>query len=268
MRVIDAHIHYCPGEDYFDTIAVNAGHKNTAEHLKEEYERLEIACGVVMGNEGLNPDVSYHGFMRYCVGVDSNSLGRDKLENSVELLEQHLKREDCVGIKLYPGYSPVYITDPVFEPVYELAEEYEKPVAIHMGTTAGLSAYLKYCHPLTLDEAAVKHPYVQLVMCHFGNPWLVDAAAVLDKNANVAADLTGIVEGHIDGQFYEEQEGYLELLRVWLRYLRNDNHIMFGTDWPLVNIEEYIGLIARLFPEKSYDKIFFENANRIYRLGL
>ena len=76
------------------------------------------------------------------------------------------------------------------------------------------------------------------------------------------------MEGHIDGEFYEEQEGYLELLRVWLRYLRNDNNIMFGTDWPLVNIEEYIGLIARLFPEKSYDKIFYENANRIYRLGL
>ena len=84
MRVIDAHIHYCPGGDYFDTIAVNAGHKNTAEHLKEEYERLDIACGIVMGNEGLNPEVSYPGFMRYCVGIDSTFMGKNKIDASAD----------------------------------------------------------------------------------------------------------------------------------------------------------------------------------------
>ena len=52
------------------------------------------------------------------------------------------------------------MTDAVYEPVYELAAAYDKPVAVHMGETAGPSAYLKYAHPLTLDEAAVKHPQI------------------------------------------------------------------------------------------------------------
>ena len=65
------------------------------------------------------------------------------------------------------------------------AASYKKPVAIHTGATAGSNALLKYSHPLTLDEAAVAHPDVQFVMCHIGNPFLMDAAAVLEKNGNM-----------------------------------------------------------------------------------
>ena len=59
----------------------------------------------------------------------------------------------------------MYVTDEVYEPLYDLAKAYKKPVAIHMGQTAGSRAYLKYSHPLTLDEAAVRHPDVNFVMC-------------------------------------------------------------------------------------------------------
>ena len=38
MRIIDAHLHFWPGEPYFDEIARNAGHKNTEVHLHCEYE--------------------------------------------------------------------------------------------------------------------------------------------------------------------------------------------------------------------------------------
>ena len=40
MKIIDAHLHFCPGREYFDGIAVAAGHENTEEHLREEYRRL------------------------------------------------------------------------------------------------------------------------------------------------------------------------------------------------------------------------------------
>jgi len=43
---------------------------------------------------------------------------------------------------------------------------------------------------------------------------------------------------------------------------------MFGTDWPIVNLSEYIEFFKRIVPEKHWDKVFFENANRVYRLGL
>ena len=270
MRIIDAHLHFCPGEIYFNQIAEAAGHENNWAHVQKEYERLNIVGGIVMGNRSMDPAAHvYPDVFRYCIGIDRTYLRGSSLDKAAAEIEVHLQRPQCAGIKLYPGYNPVYVYDEAYEPIYELAKEYRKPVAIHTGETAGQGALLKYCHPLTLDEAAVKHPYVQFVMCHFGNPWLMDAAAVVDKNDNVALDLSGLLEGpfQVDALF-GKKKGYLDQLRAWLDYLDNYDDVMFGTDWPLVNLEEYIAFVRRLVPEEEHEKVFFENANRIYQMGL
>ena len=41
---------------------------------------------------------------------------------------------------------------------------------------------------------------------------------------------------------------------------------MFGTDWPLANLEDYITFTKDIIPEKHWDAVFFENAKRIYQL--
>ena len=274
--IIDAHLHFVPGNPYFTQIALEADHENTEKHLQEEYKRLGIAHGVVMGNRTLAlEDHVYPEFLSYCIGLDSSvmieELAAEKgnpggLTRATDLVEQHLKRKNCVGIKLYPGYNSVYVTDPMYESFYDLAKAYKKPVAIHTGETAGPHALLRFSHPLTVDEAAMRHPEVQFVMCHFGNPWLNDAAAVMSKNPNVAADLSGLLEGRVNTEkFFSEQTGYVELLRTWLQYV-NYRDIMFGTDWPLANLEDYIKFTMKLIPEKLYADIFSRNARRIYGL--
>ena len=159
------------------------------------------------------------------------------------------------------------MTDEVYEPIYDLAKAYKKPVAIHMGQTAGSRAYLKYSHPLTLDEAAVRHPGVNFVMCHFGNPWLMDAAAVVEKNENVMTDLSGLLEGKINfPKLLEQQRGYFDTLKTWISYCSQYEKFMFGTDWPLANYGDYIEVVKWLIPEEEWDKVFYENAKRIYGL--
>lgn len=269
MKIIDAHLHFCLNDPYFDTIAAAAGHENTPEHLMSQYEELGIAGGVVMGNRGLEPERHrYPGCLKYCIGMDHTYLKAHHVADAADQIEYHLKQEQCCGIKLYPGYNPIYITDNVYEPIYELAAYYGKPVAVHTGETAGPNALLKYSHPLTLDEAAVSHPNVQFVMCHFGNPWLNDAAAVVSKNHNVAADLSGLLEGRVCvPEFVRDQRGYVEALRTWLGYLSYDR-ILFGTDWPLVNLKDYIEFIACLVPEKHQEGVFWKNAARVYGFKL
>ena len=45
----------------------------------------------------------------------------------------------------------------------------------------------------------------------------MDAAAVVEKNENVAADLSGLLEGKFDiPEFLEEQSGYISTLKTWL----------------------------------------------------
>jgi len=109
MKIIDAHLHFVPGEEHFDQIAIAAGHQNTVEHIREEYKKLGIVCGIVMGNRKLEPEShQYPEFMRYCIGIDSFYLTKHDIAESYDQIEQNLKRSSCVGIKLYPGYSHIY----------------------------------------------------------------------------------------------------------------------------------------------------------------
>lgn len=270
MKIIDAHLHFCPEMEGFTELAVAAGHENNGSYLQQIYNEMGIVKGIVMGNRTVDPaDHVYPEFLCYCIGLDSTCLNESLLPDEIDKLEENLKRRQCVGIKLYPGYTPVYVSDPAYEPVYELARAYNKPVAVHMGETSVPGAYLKYSHPLTLDQAAADHPEVQFIMCHYGNPWLMDAAAVISKNDNVAADISGLLEGRVClDRFFSEKQGYIEALRTWMGYLHEYDGIMFGTDWPLVNLGEYIEFVQRLVPEKYHEKVFFENASRIYGLGI
>jgi predicted TIM-barrel fold metal-dependent hydrolase len=269
MDIIDAHIHWFTG-DYTQDLARRAGHENSEEHLRDEYGRLGIAGAVVMGNRGLEPQRhTYADFMRYCIGLDSFSGYREDLNNTYDLVEQNLRRHSCVGVKLYPGYNFQYVYDQGYGPIFELAERYAKPVAIHTGATAMPSAKLKYCHPLTLDEAAADFPRVQFVMCHLGNPWITDAAAVISKNPNVSADLSGLLEGKPNiARLLREQSGYIKHIKTWLGYMGAYDRLMFGTDWPLANIEATIEFVSRIIPERHHENVFAHNARRIYGLEL
>ncbi len=136
-----------------------------------------------------------------------------------------------------------------------------------MGVTSHSGAKLKYCHPLTLDEAAAEYPGVRFIMCHLGNPWIVDAAAVISKNPNVSADLSGLLVGKPDiPKLIHDQSDYVNHLRTWLSYTNAYDRLMFGTDWPLANIESSIAFIKHLVPEKHHSAVFAGNAKRIYSL--
>ena len=104
-------------------------------------------------------------------------------------------------------------------------------------------------------------------MCHFGNPWLLDAAAVVEKNENVMTDLSGLLEGKIDfPKLLQQQRGYFDALKTWISYCSQYEKFMFGTDWPLANYGDYIEVVKWLIPEEEWGKVFYENAKRIYGL--
>ena len=270
MKIIDAHMHFSKAIPSFAPMAERVGHLYTEEHLQAEFARLNIERAVVMGNGSIRPEChQYPDFLRYCIGLDNKVMEALPDAHILDLLEQNLQRESCVGIKLYPGYNHVYVGDARFFPLYELAAQYDKPVAIHTGSTANGMGFLKYCHPLTVDEAATQFPKTRFVMCHFGNPFLQEAASVLEKNPKVSTDLSGLLEGRVDlDAYFLDRAVYAELLRGWLSYVGCWDRVMFGTDWPIVNLEEYIRYIQRLVPRAHWQNVFFDNANQIYGLGL
>ena len=271
MKIIDAHLHLFPSSPGTDAMAEAVGHQNSIQHLRQAYGELDMVHGVVMGNRSLDP--AYHDYppdlFHYCIGLDSVLMeqGARPVPDLAELVEANLRRETCCGVKLYPGYNKIWLSDPLYEPVYQLAAQYDKPVAVHMGLTAHARAHLKYCHPLALDEVAADHPDVQFVMCHFGSPFLDSAAAVLSKNPNVSADLSGLLEDPVDLEvWFQEQAGFAGLLRTWFAAAGCWDRLLYGSDWPIVHPETYIAFLQKLVPPAHWDQVFSLNARRVYGL--
>ncbi len=272
MKIIDAHLHLFQ-EQEAEEMAQGVGHHNSVEHLRQVYGELGVVHGVIMGNHSLEP--AFHDYppdlFHYCIGLDSSLLEEDgvAVPDMLEKVEANLRRRNCCGIKLYPGYNKIWLSAPLYEPIYELAAQYGKPVAVHMGLTSFPQAHLKYCHPLTLDEVAADHPETQFVMCHFGNPFLEAATAVIAKNPNVSADLSGLLEGRVDlTEYFAEQAGYVFQLRTWLAASGSWDRFLFGTDWPIVNLGEYIKFVQNLVPGRFWDAVFYKNAKRVYSLDV
>jgi predicted TIM-barrel fold metal-dependent hydrolase len=142
--------------------------------------------------------------------------------------------------------------------------EYDAPVMIHTGDTFSNTAKIRFSHPLTVDDIAVDNPELKIVMCHLGNPWIVDCQEVIYKNKNVYADISGL----FIGDFTQSVESYyVNKIKELLSYVGDPHRILYGTDWPISDIESYIKFVQSLnLDQRESDLLMFGNAKKIFRL--
>jgi hypothetical protein len=195
----------------------------------------------------------------YCAGVhDSPNLSG---------LESGLNDGVYRCIKIYLGYTHKFASDAAYEPVYALAEKHDVPVIFHTGDTNSTTALLKFADPLTIDEVAVNHPRVTFVIAHCGNPWIESAAEVAYKNPNVYLDGSAFLVGDVSKLPPQQVEQYMITPLRWIfGYIENPEKLMFGTDWPLVDIPAYVAAFKRAIPKKYWQKVFHDNAVRVFRI--
>ncbi len=193
--MIDMHIHVVnsqlPGAKANQSRLANPA-EETAVWLRREMEDAGIEQVLAMGTTAVSADdplgvnstlqIARHVSGVYAVGVaDPARTDTDHLRR----VEDELKAGKVKALKGYSGYLYYGPDSPSYTPYYELAARYGVPFIFHTGDTYSTRAKVKYAHPLLVDEAAVDHPDVRFVMAHCGNPWLIDAAEVVYKNANV-----------------------------------------------------------------------------------
>src|SRR5262245_53665034 len=175
------------------------------------------------------------------------------------------------ALKAYLGYLPFAPDDHGYRPYYQLAERHRLPVIFHTGDTYSHSARLKFAHPLAIDDLAVGFSNVRFVLAHFGNPWMADAAAVVYKNVNVWADLSGLIVGDAaafsDEQRKDHRNDVLEALRRAFRYADRPNRFVYGSDWPLAPMTAYREFIAAAIPAPFHEQVFEDNARILFRLN-
>ncbi len=268
---IDAHTHIgkLPNSLYTES-----HEKNLGLILKEAKESGVDALIMIAGMEkedGRNPTteslinlISNHKNVHAVAGIniDYEKAYLDRLEN-------WLKERKIVGVKFYTGYQHFYPSDERCLPIYQLCQKYDVPVIFHSGDT--LAGYvqnpkIKYSHPIHIDEVAADFPGLKIVIAHMGNPWLIDCAEVLYKNPNVYADISGLVIGD------ELHTAYGEIMKRRIKelveYTSPEFKLIYGTDWPLCHMKQYIEFAENLELKKDdLEKLFSGNAKKVFKLG-
>jgi len=285
MKIIDAHMHYFNIEG-FTELAKLADHENSRSGWQQICETNQIVFSVAMGNSydapsrfgGVVPRLINLGGepftlepcnqpenVGYCLGVQSEEITLENAEKTAMEFEYYLQHDlHCLGLKFYMGYQNVYLYDKRHAPLFELAKAYNVPVAMHSGETANHHGRLRYAHPLTVDEAASSHPDVRFVICHAGNPWIADAFEVATKNENVFIDFSGLWEHRLTEEREQDIRAFQEYIRMWLDYHELWDKIMYGSDWPLINIPDNIRNLGKIVKEKYWNAFYYENALNVY----
>jgi predicted TIM-barrel fold metal-dependent hydrolase len=281
IKIIDAHMHFSDILSFKGTALEISDLDYSSIGLKNEYEENNIIAGIGMGlsetEEGKFPDynslnpmrldleVPNPAFIYECLGINPYDLQTRK--ESIYDIENAISETRIVGFKIYAGYYPFYVYDTVYEPIYELAEKYNLPVVIHSGDTYSERGLIKYSHPIHIDELAVFHRNINFVIAHLGDPWVMDTAEILSKNRNVFADLSGlIVSDEFKAKTYINEKTFIDHFRRAIFYSETYDKLLFGTDWPLVQVKTYIEFIKKLVPEKYYEDIFYNNSNNLFKI--
>jgi len=283
MKIIDAHVHYSRIASFEDCARrislVDYSEVGYLNETKANGVVASVCMGLVENTPAGFPDASAKtpmiadltekipSNMSLCFGINPLTVNQNSLAEMEDQITCSVNK--IVGMKIYAGYYHFDVCDPVYDPVYRLAEKHDLVIVIHTGDTYSVRGLLKYSHPLCVDALAYAHPDMKIMACHMGVPWVFDACGVAQKNPNVYLDISGM---YVGGASYIEKQGSNELIndryRQALAYLDNYDKVLFGTDWPLVPMETYINFCKKIVPLEEYEKVFYQNAVKLFRLDI
>ncbi len=184
----------------------------------------------------------------------------------VREISEYLENGFIKGLKFYPGYEPFYPNDIRLKLLYEMAVEYDVPVMFHSGDTYAPTGKVKYSHPLHIDDLAVDYPDLKIVICHIGNPWIKDCMEVVYKNNNVYADISGLVLGNFSDKFERYMKKEIEEM---ITYAGDPNYLLYGTDWPISNMESYLKFMDQLeLDDEKKERILWKNAAQLFKIDV
>lgn len=172
----------------------------------------------------------------------------------VEEEAKDLVRKGVGGFKVHPPHQLLWPNDPRLEPMYRVAEDAGVPVMIHSGTSTFPSAKSRYGDPMYVDDVAVDHPDLKILLAHGGRPLWCDAAFFLARrHRNLYIDISSIPPRR--------------LLAYFPRIEKIGDKVVFGSDWPgpgVPGIRETIeGIAALLLPDDVKERILIGNARKV-----
>ena len=268
MKIIDAHIHVNFSFQKAKRFAEEQSIDFSLSGLKNELTKNKVEMAIAITSDWNTPTPGEYSLLKKQCQEETRlravcSINPNQTSAKYQKLVEQALKGSFLGIKIFPGYHSAYPHDPRYFPFYQLAGKYNKTVIIHSGDTFGSDHLVKYAHPLAIDEIAVKFPKTTFIIAHLGNPWVRDAAEVIYKNENVYTDVSAFCIGHAHGQ---DSKRIQQDIQWALSYTGRPDKFLYGSDWPLSSMKEYIDVIKKAVPKEHHQKVFYDNAKRVFQL--
>lgn len=140
-----------------------------------------------------------------------------KLHPAHQLVWPNAYRKDSPGFHGHPPDDKPY--GDKLTALYDAATEHGLALMVHTGTSVFPNARNTMTDPLLVDDVAVDHPNLRIVLAHAGRPlWSDEAVFVARRHHNVWLDLSGIPPQHL--------VAHLPQLH------KIAGKCLWGTDWP------------------------------------
>jgi predicted TIM-barrel fold metal-dependent hydrolase len=180
-----------------------------------------LAYGETVGIDG-NDDVTADAVRRYPDKLTGFSYCDPRRPDALDRLIHAHKELGLKGVKYGPIYNGVPLDDPRLEPIYAYCGANDLPLTMHMGTTYTRLYEAELGRPMIVEEVALKHPDLKLVMAHMAHPWFEECIAVIRKQPNVYAEISAI--------YYRRWQFY-NVMTAIEEYQVTDK-VFFGSDFP------------------------------------
>ena len=165
------------------------------------------------------------------------------------------------GLKLDPGLQEFYPNDKQLAyAIYAQASKLSIPVLIHCGMSWA-NAMIKYSHPMHFEDVAKDFPNLNIILAHFGWPWVLDAVALALKYPNVYLDTSA---HYLDSP--KEFMTFVMTKQIPITSIERSlkHKIVFGSNYPRIEIWKMANALREVgLSAECNDLIFGENAKRI-----
>ncbi len=150
--------------------------------------------------------------------------------DAMDLLEHAVQDLKLKGIKFGPIYNGVSLLDARMEPFYRFCIRHNLPLTMHMGTTYARNAPVDLGRPIYVEEIALRHPELKMIMAHMGHPWYEECVVIARKQPNVYCEVSAL--------HYRPWQYYNILMCAQEYTIHDRNKIFFGTDFPYAGVAE------------------------------
>lgn len=180
----------------------------------------------------------------------------DVMQN-VRLLEQAHREHKIVGVHMLPSPWGTRPNHKWFYPLYAKCVELDLAIFTYVGMPGPLWP-MDPNNPIYLDEVALAFPDLKIIGHHIGDPWVAVMVRLAAKHENVYITTSAWSPRRYPAELLEFMGG------KW-HGQPGAEKVLFGTDYPLLNIQKAAADARALnLPTSVLERFLYGNAEQLF----